>query len=163
MESTRFLGWNKVGNTSIVVLFTILSIMYVFIFMNLEISKTEYIKYLRTWLYKCHVECEKDDNTCENINNNRGNNYGYDPNIDGKYRDYKNCVLTGWEYSHFIFHVFLGIFYNIYISQSLSVAFEIYECLEEDCGSLNDLVLNFAGYCTGYTIRSIASKIVHTS
>jgi len=28
MESTRFLGWNKVGNTSIVVLFTILSIMY---------------------------------------------------------------------------------------------------------------------------------------
>ena len=154
MNSAGFFGWNNNGTPSILVLLVIFSVMYAFIFMELKISKTKYVVYLRKWLYKCHMECKKDDDTCEIINNNRGNNYGYDPNIDGKYRDYKNCALTGWEYSHFLFHMFLGMFYNIYISQSLSFTFELYECYEEDCGSLNDLIVNFSGFCIGYAIKS---------
>lgn len=160
MEHVRFLGWNNIGKPSTFVLFGVLSIMYALIFMKLEISKTTYVKAIRSWLFKCHIECEEGDVICEVINNNRGGNYGFDPNIDGDRICYKNCKLIGWEYSHFLFHMFLGLFYNIYISQSISITFELYEARVHDCGSLNDIVINLVGYLVGYIMRIVFHRLL---
>lgn len=149
-------GWNNVGADSSLVLAVILAVMYAFIFLDLAVSKTKYVKMLRSWLYDCSIPCTDGNKTCEKVNSHRGTNYGFDPNIDGgSYREYKSCLLTGWEASHFLFHVFLGYFYNIYISQTLSFLFEIYEHLAYDCGSFNDLGINFAGFCAGHVLRNI--------
>ena len=154
-----FYKWNEVGVRSSIVLATILAVMYTFIFVDLAISKTKYVKMLRSWLYDCPLPCNDGNQTCEQVNSLRGNNYGFDPNIDGgSYREYKDCLFTGWEASHFMFHVFLGYFYNIYISQTLSFTFEIYEHLAADCGSFNDLSINFAGYCVGYGLRHLTTN-----
>lgn len=149
-----FFGWNDVGAANHLVLGVIFAVMYAFIFMDLAASKTKYVKLLRSWLYDCPVPCSKGNETCEQINTYRGKNYGFDPNINGgSYREYSSCFFTGWEASHFLFHAFLGYFYNIYISQALSLTFEIYEHYAFDCGSFNDLGINFLGYCAGYALR----------
>ena len=149
-----FLGWNNVGPTSSVVLAVIGAVMYAFIFLDLGISKTKHVSAFRSWLYDCPMPCKEGNKTCEKVNSLRGENYGFDPNIDGgSYREYSSCFFTGWEASHLLFHMFLGYFYNIYISQSLSVMFELYEQYAEDCGSWNDLSVNFVGYCIGYGLR----------
>ena len=152
-----FFGWNDVRADSSLVLGVIFAVMYSFIFLDLAVSKTKYVKLLRSWLYDCHVPCTEGNETCEQVDLHRGKNYGFDPNINGgSYREYSACLLTGWEVSHFLFHVFLGYFYNIYVSQTLSFTFEIYEHYAFDCGSFNDLSINFAGYCVGYALRSAA-------
>lgn len=149
-----FFGWNGVGTRSSLVLAVIFAVMYAFIFLDLAISKTKHVKRLRTLLYGCTMPCREGNESCEKVDMYRGKNYGFDPNIDGgSYREYSSCLLTGWEASHFLFHMFLGYFYNIYISQTLSVMFEIYEHFGFDCGSVNDLSINLAGYCVGYAMR----------
>ena len=151
-----FLGWNNVGKKSSLALAVIFAVMYAFIFMDLAISKTKHVKLLRSWLYDCPIPCKDGNKTCEKVNSYRGKNYGFDPNIDGgSYREYSTCFFTGWEASHFLFHMFLGYFYNIYISQTLSFMFEIYEHYALDCGSFNDLSINFAGYCVGFGLRQL--------
>lgn len=154
-----FFGWRDVGVSHSMVLAVILATQYAFIFLKLDISKTRYVKSLRSWLYSCHAPCTDGNKTCERVDKNRGKNYGFDPNMEGEsYRQYRSCLLTGWELSHFIFHMFLGYFYNIYVSQILSFGFEMYEHSALRCGSLNDLVVNFAGYCVGYGIRRALSR-----
>jgi hypothetical protein len=149
-----FFGWNDVGMGLMIVLVLIGIIIYIFIFCELEFSKHGIIKYTRSCLYACPISCNDGNKNCKKLNSYRGTNYGFDPNIGGKkYRTYESCSFTGWELSHLILHTFLGFFYNIYTSQSISVLFEIWEAYYKDCGSWNDIVINFSGYCIGYGLK----------
>jgi len=65
----------------------------------------------------------------------------------------EKCVVTKWEISHFFTHIFLGYFTNIYISQGISVGFELYEHYDLNCGSYLDLIYNFLGYIIGYILK----------
>lgn len=153
MKQSGFFGWNDVRGNSSLVLAVIFAVMYAFIFLDLAVSKTKYVKLVRSWLYDCRIPCRDGNQTCAKVNSYRGDNYGFDPN-GGSYIEYKTCLFTGWEASHFLFHMFLGFFYNVYISQTLSLMFEIYEHYAEDCGSFNDLSINLAGFCVGYGLRT---------
>jgi hypothetical protein len=64
-----------------------------------------------------------------------------------------NCFITRWEISHFIFHTFLGYYYNIYISQGISIGWEIYEHKVYDAGSLLDFIWNLGGFLFGSWLR----------
>jgi hypothetical protein len=150
-----FLGWNRVGIGLMVTVVIFLLIIYIFIFCDLELSKSGSLKKIRNYLYSCPIPCKKDNIKCNTVNSYRGNNYGFDPNINGeKVRTYESCIFTGWEVSHLILHTILGFFTNIYISQSLSVGFEVYEHYSQDCGSFNDLGINFFGYCIGLGLKT---------
>lgn len=149
-----FLGWNGVGVGLMVVLVLVWIITYIFIFCEFDFAKRGFIKWFRSCLYGCPLPCKDENEKCKVLNSYRGANYGFDPNIGGKkYRTYETCSFTGWEASHLILHIFLGFFYNIYISQSISVVFEIWEDYYKDCGSYVDLEINFAGYCIGYGLK----------
>jgi hypothetical protein len=149
-----FLGWNDVGVGLMIVLTLVGIIIYIFIFCDLDLSKSQNINQLRTSLYSCPIPCNDENDSCIKLNSYRGKNYGFDPNIgEKKHRTYESCSFTGWEASHLILHMFLGFFYNIYISQSISVVFEIWEDYYKDCGSYVDLGVNFTGYCIGYGLK----------
>ena len=64
-----------------------------------------------------------------------------------------DCLFTGWELSHFIFHIFLGYFYNFYVSTTISVSYEIYERTIYNCASYNDILINLFGYCIGNSLK----------
>lgn len=89
-------------------------------------------------------------NICNKIKSGRDSNY-FMHAADDTFN--KNCLFTGWELSHFIFHIFVGYFYNIYISTAISLSYEIYERIYHDCASYNDLVINFLGFLLGYFLR----------
>ena len=96
-------------------------------------------------LFNCTISCP--DNGCEYLNSLRDGAYWLDV-------EKKNCITTNWEISHFLVHVFLGYFYNIYISQTLSIGYEIYEHKFHNCGSYLDLGYNFMGFLVGHTLKN---------
>jgi hypothetical protein len=114
-----------------------------------ELSKNQIVqKIINKGLNSCAGTCSTDK--CNAYTNLRGNGYfigqekgGYD----------KTCMLTGWEVSHFLFHTFLGYFYNIYTSVSMSIGYEIFEKYQYDCASYIDLGVNFMGFLLGHYLR----------
>lgn len=128
----------------------VLAMQYFFIFTNWSVLQSKHLVSIREWLYSCPMPCTSKEE-CQHVHRSRGKNYGYDPT--GNTHDFSTCMLTGWEISHFMLHVFLGLFYNIYVSQALSIGFEVYEHHVLGCGSYNDLVINLAGFLVGQRLR----------
>ena len=94
----------------------------------------------------CTLKCKS--SSCEKYAKLR------DPSYFNDGTTHKNdCFLTGWEISHFIFHMFLGYFYNLYISLGLSIGYELYERIEFGCASYIDLLINFFGFVVGHILR----------
>lgn len=71
MGANGFFGWNNVGTQSSLLLAIMFAVMYAFIFLDLAVSKTTYVKLLRSWLYDCHMSCEEGSKTCENVDSYR--------------------------------------------------------------------------------------------
>jgi hypothetical protein len=67
----------------------------------------------------------------------------------------ENCLITGWEVSHFMFHVFIGYFYNIYVHLGISVGYEVYERIQHNAGSYNDVIYNFLGFLAGKYLKGL--------
>ena len=97
----------------------------------------------------CLITCK--NQICKNItSNSRESNYSLGITSNAHVDD---CIFTGWEFSHVILHMFLGYYFNIYISVSLSVLFEIYEHYVYNCASWLDLFWNTFGLLIGIYIR----------
>jgi hypothetical protein len=141
------LGWNNVGTGLMVVLVLIGIVMSnVVVIPKKKLEENKYVPdCIIKMLYKCHIPCNK-NGSCQMLNEYRGGNYWLG-------HESPDCTLTGWEISHVIVHIFLGFFYNIYISQSISVGFEIYEHMGYNCGSLLELGHNLFGFFIGYALR----------
>lgn len=121
-------------------------VMYLLIFhLDLFLNK-EIINKIHNYTESCVINCS-DKNTCKKINNLRDKGYYLFPSAHGK------CIITKWEISHLITHIFLGYYTNIYISLSLSFGFEIYENIFYNCGSYLDLIWNFTGFLIGFYLR----------
>jgi hypothetical protein len=59
------------------------------------------------------------------------------------------CLITGWELSHFVFHTFLGYYFNLYISLMVGIGYELYEVGKCDCHSGFDIIYNTTGAMLG--------------
>jgi hypothetical protein len=141
----KVISWNSVSCGGIVFLIIVGIIMKELIFgTSKNTLRLEGIKLLD----KCIVGC----------NGPIGNKYtalrdsGY-MNSKDKVSSDRNCLFLGWEFSHLLFHMFLGYYYNIYISVGLSVGFEMYEKIEYNCSSYADLIINFTGFLIGAYLR----------
>jgi hypothetical protein len=99
-------------------------------------------------LDKCIFKCNSD--SCKNYTTLRDSGY---MNNENKIENDRNCAFLGWEFSHLIFHVFLGYYYNIYISTGISVGYEIIERIMYNCASFADLLINFTGLLIGVYLR----------
>ena len=134
-----------------VILIIVFLVMLFFIFG--QTGKSKPVVSIREFLYSCQYKCAN-KYVCEVVDAMRGENYGFDPNKEDLGENtnklkYKQCLITGWEVSHFLFHVFLGYYYDACISLSVNVVFELFEHYFYDCGSYNDLLINFLGFCVG--------------
>lgn len=97
--------------------------------------------------YKCFLPCKKD--ICTTITKNmRDSQY-----LTTTLKQPNECLFTFWEFSHIILHMFIGYFYNFYISTTLSISFEIFEHYVYNCGSLLDLFYNGLGMFIGVYLR----------
>ena len=65
----------------------------------------------------------------------------------------RDCLLSGWEISHFLLHTIIGYFYNFQTHITLSVGYEVYEKYSKNCSSLGDIFINFAGFTVGSYLR----------
>ena len=145
--------WCDISTGVYVLVIIVLIIMYSFIFYSDKFLP----KKIHNMFYKnintCMSLC-KDENTCEPINQLRGSNYWIGTNFKDQYK----CKVSTWEISHMLTHVFLGYFTNIYISQGISIGFEIHEQQAYNCGSWLDLLYNFSGFMIGYSLKYLTSK-----
>lgn len=138
--------WGNISTGVYVALIISGIIMYVIIF-HLEKIFDEEIKnkFLRN-IEQCVIPCSK--KKCKTINKMRDKDYYYFDNSE-------KCVISLWEISHFITHIFLGYFTNIYISQGISIGFELHEHFNLNCGSYLDLGYNLTGFLVGHYLKNV--------
>lgn len=138
------LSWNNVTVKKLIVLIfiTVIGIICIF-YINLDFLN----KYnLPNFNAMCFKQCNT--NICKNLTQLRDSGYM----LHSKEQPY-DCIFTGWEFSHVILHMFLGYYYNIYVSITYSIVFELYEHYVHNCGSILDLFWNAFGMMIGVTIR----------
>jgi hypothetical protein len=150
-----FFKWHNIPTGIYVMVILVLIILYSFCFYSDKFLPVDIYNSFYKNINSCAVLCT-DDNTCRPINNLRGENYWIGANPDER----SICKVSTWEISHMLTHVFLGYFTNIFISQGVSIGFEIYEQQLYNCGSWLDLLYNFSGYMIGYSLKYLTKKKV---
>lgn len=122
-------------------------IMYLIIFKVID----HLPKYLTDWQYICLASC--DNTSCQTITKKlRDSHYWIDAEGYNKMNPIK-CKFTMYEFTHLLFHVWIGYEYGIWVSLALSVGFEIFEHIFYDCGSILDLLWNFIGSLIGISLK----------
>lgn len=145
------LSWNNVGATKIIIFLIIIIALNYYIFYKNYYNTTN-IRGDAGPFDICLVEC--DNPVWRNISSTlRDPNYSLGIDVD-----HRKCMFTGWELSHVILHGLLGYFFNVYISVSLSILFELYEHYVYDCASVLDLFWNTSGLLVGISIRYAQHK-----
>jgi hypothetical protein len=135
--------WHGVTCPSLVLLVMICSFMYYFIFII-----PDKVRCLHNALDTCiGPVCDKP--ICKMITNGRDSGY----NLSGNGN--KNCLFSVWELSHMFFHIFIGYYYNIYVSTAISVGFEMHERISYNCASYNDIFINFTGFLIGHALKKL--------
>jgi hypothetical protein len=147
------LEWGSISN-GVYIMIIILGIIQYTIIFHLDKINVSLSKSFNKFMFTCAKKCENKKD-CEVVNSLR-DDYYYMQNTDNS--ELLDCKITRWEISHFFTHIFLGYFTNIYISQSISVVFEIYEHYALDCGSYLDLVYNMAGFMVGHTLKNYINR-----
>jgi hypothetical protein len=67
----------------------------------------------------------------------------------------QSCVFSLWELSHILFHVFIGYYYNIYISLGVGISWELYEHYFRGHASGIDIGYNTIGFLIGHGLKKI--------
>ena len=139
--------FGHISNNTILGLIIAGIIMYALIFHLDSILGEKYTKKFHNFSEECLVGCGGRKTACDITNNLRDTGYYlFDSDSD-------KCVVTKWELSHLVTHIFLGYFTNFHISTAVSVGFEIYEHYVYDCGSVLDLLYNFTGFIIGHKLK----------
>jgi len=99
----------------------------------------------------CIIPCKYDKCT-KFINATKGSNY-YLSKYETQWNR-TNCLVTPYEISHFIFHIFIGYFLNIYYSLTIGIGFEVWEYYVYNCENYMDIVFNTLGALMGTAIRT---------
>jgi hypothetical protein len=156
----NILDWGDVGYGKMIVFFILCVIFYFTIFEFFNGNDRETQRELDKIQYNC-IPCKTD--LCKKVVGTlRGKNYFMpsdseeNTDEDRKFNEeVRECAFTLWEGSHVLTHIFLGYFYNIYVSQSTSILFELWEWKYHDCGSILDLGWNFFGFLMGHTLKNM--------
>jgi hypothetical protein len=149
----NILEWGDISNAVYIMVVMLGIIQYTMIF-HLDKINTSLSKSFNKTMFTCASKCvNKKD--CEFVNALRDDYYYMQTTGDSESLD---CKITRWEISHFFTHIFLGYFSNIYISQGISVGFELYEHYALNCGSYLDLGYNFAGFMVGHTLKNYINR-----
>lgn len=146
------LDWNGVTVGMLVVLSIIGICMHIFIFTLLPLLPRDLVI---NHVDKCLVPCN--NSVCKSILSGRDSGYYANGDEEDEERSL-SCSVSSWEISHVLFHCFLGYFYNLQISLSISVGYELYEHYAFNAGSYLDLFWNMFGFCIGYSMRPDNSK-----
>jgi len=144
-------SWNSVTFSNTICLFKLGCLMYLIIFKLLNnVFPTNLQKKIDKIQYKCLISCNKP--ICYKMSSLRDTEYfwGCKNNID-----LKSCIFTSWEFSHILFHMYIGYNYNIYYSIVISILFEIFESKIYKCGSYLDIGWNFIGFLLGAKLRCL--------
>ena len=142
-STKELFGTHDITTGMYVLLIIILIIQYVLIFQPADILSESNNKIYYRHVNKCVVDY---DTNIVDLDKLRGSNYWLSYETD-------KCNVTRWEIIHFIFHTFLGYFYNIYVSQGISLGFELFEEYYYSCGSILDLFYNMAGFLFGHYLK----------
>lgn len=106
------------------------------------------IEFKTKYLHPCYKNCKGDCGIWAYLKDD-----SYFPESWNVGNDVKNCLINGWEISHFMLHILIGYFYNFQTHISISVGYEVWESYFEKCGSFGDLLINFLGFCTGSYLK----------
>ena len=70
------------------------------------------------------------------------------------------CVVTTWNFFHFLSHFFLTFFYPFFYPEIFAISFlyEIYEYFSFKCHDLSDVMYNVIGIFGGYPLRKMYDK-----
>lgn len=152
------LSWNDVGITSMIILVLLCLLIHSMIFHSyLFVGENSSARQFWTdALNKCYTEpC--DTPLCKKYTSLRDDGY---LKFSKTPETAKTCLLTGWEISHFVFHMFLGYFYNIYISLGISVGYEVYEHYVHNCAGIAELGINMFGFLSGAALKAFIQRLV---
>ena len=141
-------GWNNVSLKNVYGLLLINIIIYMFIFHIIDRLPISLKKCINDIQYTCFANCNK--KSCKKLTNLRDKNY-YLNDYTGI--NLKTCMATSWELLHLLFHIFIGYYYNIYLSLATSISFEIFEHYVYECGSYLDIFWNFIGFLIGFSLK----------
>lgn len=143
------LGYGDVSRIRIAIFIVVIIVGTYLIFTVYPYFRSKYAFVKNIGEY-CIIGCGRD--SCKKLGNaGRGNNY-HDTQ-DASTPAQTGCMMTGWELSHFITHIFVGYYLNMYYSTALSVGYELYEYKTCDCHSGFDIVYNTAGGIVGTYIK----------
>jgi len=144
---SSMISWDHITSNYLIALMVILVLFYILIFK--VIIKYDFFQKIQ---HHCFKKCNS--NNCRHFTDSlREKKYFIDSGIN-----HKECLFTGWELSHIIFHAFIGFFFNLYVSLGISVGFEIYEHFSWSCASGLDLWWNLVGFSIGHTLRFLKNK-----
>lgn len=88
----------------------------------------------------------------------RGGDYFIEDATRGKKRPpVNNCMITGWNMSHFLTHFAIGYVCpdKLIESQLLGASFELLEYMKFNCHDVVDLIANLSGFLFGRMVREI--------
>jgi hypothetical protein len=132
-----------------------LVVLVFIVYVNLE--KDQLSKDLQTLFTQCVVRCPKGYECTFDAVNTRGTDYIYNSGNDHSdlEENLKGCMVTGWNLSHFIFHLFLGCAFPQYLFAMfmLSATFELLEFAFFNCHDSMDILLNTCGLILGQILR----------
>jgi hypothetical protein len=96
----------------------------------------------------CLAKCDKPICT-DFVKKSKGDNYYLDNT-----RVNTECLFTIWEFSHVIFHAFIGYFFNLHTSLGIGIPWELSEHYGyRNCGNIMDIFWNMVGYSIGYGLK----------
>ena len=130
-------------------------IMYIVIFKIID----KLPKWMTDWQYICLSGCKGDkDEVCQILTKNmRDQHYWIDPNGFKKMNPIE-CKFTMYEFTHLLFHTWIGYEYGLVESITLSVFFEAFEHIFYDCGSVLDMFWNLIGGLIGFSLKYYTQK-----
>lgn len=134
--------WQTITPMKLYILVFVCILLYVY---NFHVSKM----YPFTELSRiCFTHCHTD--RCLKVNKSlRGKSYYLTPGSAPN-----TCAFTIWEFSHIVFHMFIGYFYNLPISLLIGIPYELMEYYAFDCANPAELGYNLLGALIGNYLKT---------
>lgn len=136
----------------VAIIITFIALIYIF-------AVAPYPEMLPKWVVDTNQACLIGCNSemCRPFLCGRGNKYIIEetsPEIEEKAR---NCMLTTWNFSHFIFYTVIAFLCPEYPLELFMIGniFEYYEYLAYECQDTTDILANTMGIATGVSLAKI--------
>ncbi len=138
----RLTGWDHVTTKSLVALLIALTIIYGIILWGQGARDSNQDGILMRIEKICLIPCSSPDCFPQRTRGKRSTPC----NVP--------CAITIWHLSHLILHMIIGYFFNIWVSLTVGLGFEMHEYINLDCADVLDPLVNTLGCLLGAYIKS---------